>query len=53
MATPIKPTPVLYGEDAVRFEKRMQNPPKISKEEREQMEKSYEWFKSKATNFTW
>jgi hypothetical protein len=53
MATPIKPTPILYGEDAIRFEKRMQNPPKISKEEKEEMERADELFKSRAVNFVW
>jgi len=35
MARPIKETPILYGEDARRFEERMKNPPKETKEERE------------------
>lgn len=42
MARPIKETPILYGSDAKRFEERMQNPPKISKEKRNQIRKSYE-----------
>lgn len=35
MARPIKETPVLYGEDARRFEERMKNPPKETKEQKE------------------
>lgn len=42
MARPIKETPILFGEDARRFEERMQNPPKISPEERARIRKSYE-----------
>ena len=34
MARPIKETPILFGKDAIRFEERMQNPPKESKEDR-------------------
>ena len=46
MATPIKPTPVLYGEDAIRFEMRMQNPPRLSAEERAEQREAYAYFKS-------
>jgi hypothetical protein len=53
MATPIKPTPVLYGEDAARFEKRMQNPPKLSKKEKEEQRKAYELVKSRTVGFQW
>jgi len=49
MATPIKPTPILTGRDARRFEKAMENVQKISPKRREEMRKSYEWFKSIAT----
>ncbi len=35
MARPIKETPILYGEDARRFEARMKNPPKETREEYE------------------
>ena len=48
MAQPIKPTPVLYGEDAIRFERRMQNPPRLTKQERDEQRKAYELFKSRA-----
>lgn len=42
MARPIKETPILFGEDARRFEERMKNPPKETKEERERRLKDYE-----------
>ena len=35
MARPIKETPILYGEDARRFEERMKHPRKETKEQRE------------------
>ena len=42
MARPIKDPPILYGEAAKRFEERMKNPPKATKEERERIMKAYE-----------
>ena len=42
MARPIKETPVLFGADARRFEERMQNPPKVSSEKRDEIRNSYE-----------
>ena len=41
MARPIKETPILYGEDARRFEERMQNPPKETKADRRRREANY------------
>ena len=41
MARPIKETPILYGEDARRFEERMQNPPKETKDDRRRREANY------------
>lgn len=41
MARPIKETPVLYGEDARRFESRMKNPPKESPADRVRREANY------------
>jgi hypothetical protein len=49
MARPIAETPELYGEDAIRFEKEIANPKKISEEERLEMNAAYEWFKKHAT----
>lgn len=46
MARPIKETPILYGEDARRFEELMKHPRKVSKEELERREKDYEYFMS-------
>ncbi len=50
MARPIKETPILYGSDARRFEQRMQNPPKVSAEKREQVRRSYETVMSMMVN---
>ena len=48
MARPIKDTPILYGEDARRLTKAMENVVPLTKEEREKQKKAYEWFKSRA-----
>ena len=47
MARPISETPVLYGEDARRFESIIQNTKPYSKEKKEQLRKTYENFKRK------
>jgi len=49
MAQPIKPTPVLYGKDAVLFEMRMQNPTPLSTRERNEQRRAFELAKSRAT----
>ena len=41
MARPIKDTPILYGEDARRFEARMKERRRISPEERAEMNTIY------------
>ncbi|MBD5358326.1 MAG: hypothetical protein HDR88_15295 [Bacteroides sp.] len=41
MARPIKETPILFGEDAKRFEERMKNPPKESITDRRRREANY------------
>ena len=46
MARPIKETPILYGEDARRFEARMQERRRISPEERAKINATYEAVKS-------
>ena len=46
MARPIKETPILYGEDARRFEARMQERRRISTEERARINAAYEAVKS-------
>ena len=49
MARPIGETPVLYGEDAVRFLKDMENVKPASNEEKERVRKAYEMLKKIAT----
>ena len=48
MARPIADTPILFGEDAIRFEKEIANPKKISEKERREQREAYELFKSRA-----
>lgn len=50
MARPIKETPILFGDDAKRFEQRMQNPPKVSAEKREEIRRSYETVRKMMVN---
>lgn len=50
MARPIKETPILFGDDAKRFELRMQNPPKISGKKREEIRRSYETVRKMMVN---
>lgn len=45
MATPIRDTPVLYGEDARRFIENMNNPKKIAPERLKEMRENYERMK--------
>ena len=45
MARPIKETPILFGEDARRFEERMKQVRKETPEERERRNANYELFK--------
>ena len=49
MAKPIRETPVLTGEDALKFEMASQNVSPASKEEKEEAKKAYEFFQSVAT----
>lgn len=42
MALPIKETPILFGEDARRFEERMKHPRKETSAERERRLKHYQ-----------
>ncbi len=50
MARPIKETPILFGEDARRFEERMKQVRKETPEERERRQNHYnvvlKWFKN-------
>lgn len=49
MARPIKETPILFGEDARRFLKEMENVKPASEEEKQRIRKSYEKLKKIAT----
>jgi hypothetical protein len=49
MAKPIKETPVLYGEDAYRFEMAARNVVPLSDEEREEILRDYEEVKKHCT----
>jgi hypothetical protein len=49
MARPIKDTPIIKGKDAKRFREAIANVKTVSKEEREEQRKAYEWVKSIAT----
>lgn len=46
MARPVKETPILFGEDARRFEAIMKNPPQVNKEKQEEMKRDYEYIMS-------
>ena len=52
MAKPIKETPELFGEDAVRFESLIATSKPVSEEEKERARKAYETMKS-ISNFQW
>ena len=41
MARPIKETPILYGEDAIRFEERMKEKRQLSPEEKAELMEAY------------
>ncbi len=47
MAKPIKETPVLYDEDAYRFEVEARNVVPLPKEEREKIKRNYEEVKKR------
>lgn len=48
MARPIKETPILYGEDARRFEERMKEHRRVSPEERVRIKTNYEALRATA-----
>ena len=52
MARPIKETPILYGEEARKFETRMMNPPRLPAEQIERMQRDYEFMRSRCVNCT-
>jgi len=49
MARPIKETPTISGKDSVRFQEAMDNLVPISREEKEEQRRAYEFMKSIAT----
>lgn len=49
MARPIKETPILFGEDARRFEKEMREVKPLSKEKRDKIRRQYDAFLRKVT----
>ena len=52
MARLIRETPVLYGEEARKFELRMQNPPRLPAKQIERMQRDYEFMRSRCVNCT-
>lgn len=50
MARPIKETPILYGEEARKFEMRMQSPEPVSQERLTRIEQDYEFMRSRCVN---
>ena len=46
---PFKETPILFGEDAIRFQREIENPVKVSQAEKKRMAESYAYIKSIAT----
>ena len=50
MARPIKETPILYGEEAHKFEMRMQSPEPVSQERHERIVKDYEFMRNRCVN---
>ncbi|MBD3589680.1 hypothetical protein [Bacteroides sp. GM023] len=46
MARPIKETPILFGEDARRFEARMKEPPQVNREKQKEMKRDYDYIMS-------
>ena len=52
MARPIRETPVLYGDEARKFELRMQNPPRLPAKQIERMQRDYEFMRSRCVNCT-
>ena len=46
---PFKETPILFGEDAIRFQKEIENPVKVSQAEKKRIAESYAYMKSIAS----
>ncbi len=50
MARPIKETPILYGEEAKKFEMRMQKPKPVTKERSARIRQDYEFMRNRCVN---
>lgn len=50
MARPIKETPILFGEEALRFEMRMMDPEPVPDEMLENILRDYEFLRAKCVN---
>jgi hypothetical protein len=50
MARPIRETPILFGDEARRFEMQMLNPRPISAEQKAQMMSDYEFLRARCVN---
>ena len=52
MARPIRETPILYGDEARRFETQMLDPTPLSEERIAQMVSDYEFLRARCVNCT-
>jgi hypothetical protein len=50
MARPLKETPMLFGEEAKKFEMRMLNPEPVTEERKTRFRKDYEFMRSRCVN---
>ena len=50
MARPIRETPILFGDEARRFETQMLNPKPLSAERKARMQSDYEFLRSRCVN---
>ncbi len=50
MARPVKETPILFGDEAKRFEMQMMNPKRLTSERKKRIKKDYEFLRSKCVN---
>lgn len=50
MARPIRETPILFGDEARRFETQMLNPKPLSAERQARMQSYYEFLRSRCVN---
>ena len=50
MARPLKETPMLFGEEAKKFEMRMLNPEPVTEERKTRFGKDYEFMRSRCVN---